>query len=91
MKMDEMQITRTNPIGRTLDSKECGRWEIGKVEAELSLELFKGFFKNPSFTLLALPVQAASPADSPLKRTYTQSISQFRRGTPCAGIGFATS
>lgn len=31
------------PIGRTLDSKECGEWHIGHEEASLSLELFRVF------------------------------------------------
>ncbi len=32
-----------NPIGRTLNEKECAQWRIGKVEAELALELFRVF------------------------------------------------
>lgn len=32
-----------NPFGRTLDSKECAEWRIGKEEAELALELFRVF------------------------------------------------
>lgn len=32
-----------NPLGRKMESKECGRWIIKKDEAELSLELFKMF------------------------------------------------
>lgn len=31
------------PLGRTLDSKECGEWHIGREEAFLSLELFRVF------------------------------------------------
>lgn len=31
------------PIGRVLNAKECGEWEIGKEEAMLSLELFRIF------------------------------------------------
>lgn len=33
----------SNAIGRTLDSKECAKWIIGKEEALLSLELFRVF------------------------------------------------
>lgn len=32
-----------DPFGRTLDSKECAQWRIGKEEAELALELFRVF------------------------------------------------
>ncbi len=32
-----------NAIGRTLNSKECAQWHIGKEEAQLSLELFRVF------------------------------------------------
>lgn len=32
-----------NPIGRTLEQKECAEWHIGKNEAELALELFRVF------------------------------------------------
>ncbi len=31
------------PIGRTLDSKECGEWHVGREEASLALELFRVF------------------------------------------------
>ena len=31
------------PIGRTLESKECAEWRIGREEAALSLELFRVF------------------------------------------------
>lgn len=31
------------PIGRTLEAKECGKWIIGEGEAKLALELFKIF------------------------------------------------
>lgn len=34
---------KSQPIGRVLDSKECGKWIIGKEEAKLSLELFRIF------------------------------------------------
>ena len=33
----------TNPIGRTLDAKECAEWHIGEEEAMLALELFRVF------------------------------------------------
>ncbi len=32
-----------NPIGRSLDAKECSDWIIGEEEAKLSLELFRMF------------------------------------------------
>ena len=32
-----------NALGRTLDSRECASWNIGKEEAALSLELFRIF------------------------------------------------
>jgi len=32
-----------NPIGRTLDQRECAEWRIGKEEANLSLEMFRVF------------------------------------------------
>ena len=50
----------------------------------------RGFFKIPSFILLALPAQCAGPADSTRKRAYAQSISPFPSGTPCTRIDFAS-
>lgn len=32
-----------NPLGRTLNAKECAQWRIGREEAELALELFRVF------------------------------------------------
>ena len=34
---------RHQPLGRTLESKECAEWHIGQEEAKLSLELFRVF------------------------------------------------
>ena len=34
---------KEQPLGRILESKECGEWVIGKEEAKLSLELFRIF------------------------------------------------
>lgn len=34
---------KEQPLGRILDSNECGEWVIGKEEARLSLELFRIF------------------------------------------------
>ncbi len=34
---------KEQPLGRILNSKECGEWVIGKEEAKLSLELFRIF------------------------------------------------
>jgi len=31
------------PLGRTLETKECAEWHIGKEEASLALELFRVF------------------------------------------------
>lgn len=36
-------IFSEQPIGRILNSKECGKWIIGQEEARLSLELFRIF------------------------------------------------